>query len=59
MNESKPGLSHSALKEATPEKISIGIGAGENLAGIKKKILAARQLRIETNKAVYCIPCLT
>ena len=58
LNESNTCIPHSALKGATPEEIITGIWTEEKITELKEKIAAARQLRIETNKAVRCTPCL-
>ena len=57
--ESNIYIPHSALKGATPEEIITGSWTEEKKTELKEKILAARQLRIETNKAVRCAPCLS
>ena len=58
LNESNTCIPHSALKGSTPEEIITGIWTEEKISELKEKITAARQLRIETNKAVRCTPCL-
>jgi transposase InsO family protein len=56
--ESNTCIPHSALKGATPEEIITGRWTEEKKMELKEKIIAARQLRIETNKAIRCTPCL-
>jgi hypothetical protein len=46
------------LKGATPEEVITGSWTEEKKMELKEKMIAARQLRIEINKAVRCIPCL-
>jgi hypothetical protein len=46
------------LKAATPEDIVTGSWTEKKKTKLKEKIAAARQLRIETNKAVRSFPCL-
>jgi hypothetical protein len=58
LNESNTCMSHSALKGATPEEIITGSWTEEKKTELKEKIIAARQSRIETNKAIRCTPCL-
>jgi len=58
LNESNTCIPHSALKGATPEEVITGIWTEEKITELKEKIAAARQIRIETNKAVRCTPCL-
>ena len=58
LTESNTCIPHSALKGATPEEIITGSWTEEKKMELKEKIIAARQLRIETNKAVRCTPCL-
>jgi hypothetical protein len=57
LTESNTCIPHSALKGATPEEIITGSWTEEKKMELKEKIIAARQLRIETNKAVRCTPC--
>ena len=56
--ESNTCFPHSALKGATPEKIITVSWTEEKKTELKEKIIAARQSRIETNKAVRSSPCL-
>ena len=58
LTESNTCIPHSALKGATPEEIITGSWTEEKKVQLKEKIIAARQLRIETNKAVRCTLCL-
>jgi hypothetical protein len=58
LTESNTCIPHSALKGATPEEIITGSWTEEIKMELKKKIIGARQLRIETNKAVRASPCL-
>ena len=58
LTESNTCIPHSALKGATPEEIITGSWTEEKKTELKEKIVAARQFRIETNKAVRCTPCL-
>ena len=58
LHDSKSCIPHSVLKGATPEEIITGSWTEEKKTELKEKIVAARQLRIETNKAVRCTPCL-
>jgi hypothetical protein len=58
LTESNTCIPHSALKGATPEEIITGSWTEEIKMELKEKIIAARQLRIETNKAVRSSPCL-
>ena len=57
--ESNIYIPHSALKGATPEEIIAGSWTEEKKTELKEKIIAARQLRIEINKAVRSSPCLS
>ncbi len=58
LNESNSCIPHPALKGATPEEIITGIWTEEKITQLKEKIAAARQLRMEANKAVRSNPCL-
>ncbi len=58
LTESNTCIPHSALKGASPEEIITGSWTEEIKMELKKKIIGARQLRIETNKAVRASPCL-
>ena len=58
LTESNTCIPHSALKGATPEEIITGSWTEEKKTELKEKIVAARKLRIETNQAVRCAPCL-
>ncbi|MEI8027838.1 MAG: hypothetical protein WCI18_15925 [Pseudomonadota bacterium] len=58
LNESNTCIPHSALNRATPEEIITGIWTEEKITELKEKIVASKQLRMETNKAVCCTPCL-
>lgn len=58
LNESNTCIPHSALNGATPEEIITGSWTEEKKTELKEKIIAARQLRNETNRAVRCTPCL-
>jgi len=58
LTESNTSIPHSALKGATPEEIITGSWTEEKITQLKEKIAVARRLRIETNKAVRCTPCL-
>ncbi len=57
LTESNTCIPHSALKGATPEEIITGSWTEEKKMELKEKIIEARQLRIETNKAVRSSPC--
>ncbi|MEI8025122.1 MAG: hypothetical protein WCI18_02125 [Pseudomonadota bacterium] len=59
LTERNTCIPHSALKGATPEEIITGSWTAEKKMELKQKIIAARQLRIETNKAVRLTPCLS
>ena len=58
LHDSNTCIPHSVLKGATPEEIITGSWTEVKKTELKEKIVAARQLRIETNKAVRCAPCL-
>ncbi len=58
LTESNTCIPHPALKGATPEEIDTGSWTEEKKTELKEKIAAARQLRIETNKAVRSAPRL-
>lgn len=58
LTESNICIPHSALNGAAPEEIITGSWTEEKKMELKEKIIAVRQLRIETNKADRCSPCL-
>jgi hypothetical protein len=58
LHESNTRIPHSALKGATPEEAITGKWTEDRITELKEKIVAARKLRLETNRAVRCTPCL-
>ena len=54
LNESNSCIPHSAMTGDTPEEIITGNWTEEKITEFKEKPTAARQLRMETNKAVHC-----
>ena len=58
LHESNTCIPHSALKGATPEEVITGKWTEDRITELKEKITAARKLRLETNRAVRCTPCL-
>ena len=58
LHESNTRIPHSALKGATPEEVITGKWTEDRITELKEKIVAARKLRLETNRAVRCTPCL-
>ncbi len=58
LHESNTCIPHSALKGATPEEVITGKWTEDRITEFKEKIVAAIKLRLETNRAVHCTPCL-
>ena len=58
LHESNTCIPQSTLKGATPEEAITGKWTEERITELKEKIVAARKLRLEANRAVRCTPCL-
>ena len=56
--ESNTCIPHSALKGAIPEEVITGKCSEDRITELKEKIVAARKIRLETNRAVRCTPRL-
>ena len=56
LTESNTCIPHSAWKGATPEEIITVSWTEEKKMELKEKIIAARQLRMEPNKAFVPLP---